>query len=476
MKNLNYILLAVLFGAGLVACDSSLKSLGEEDVLGINVPYNFDFATTQAVNFTVKAASQNAADLSGGKIHVFNAHPDQGGKRLATYFLNDSGELAIRHSLPTHLQSVYILADSPAAEPVQVQVRNGAVQFEYNLPVTAGRGIDAGDDSFSAGLMDDPINTVRNYFPAEGEFGTIMFEDLWPSFGDYDMNDLVVGYQFSELTDVNNDILSVDMTFQIRATGTAVRAGFGIQFDDLVPANIASVDGTRLSGDTFIILDGNGTEAAQSRAVVIAFDDANENFPRMGNVFEGRNPRNPDLVSLTVTFAQPVDRDDLGSAPYNPFAFFYGTKNVVDENGEFVRDENNDIVTVEFGGRGNEVHLPFNIPTDLVDASLFNNFEDNSAEAGWYKSTDVARVGKNMNFAIAVPELVPHAIQSRRFASALVDTTTGDALEAHAFLRFAAWAESNGTVNQDWYMDNPGNRDESQLIILPDLLDPDPLD
>ena len=29
---------------------------------------------------------------------------------------------------------------------------------------------------------------------------------------------------------------------------------------------------------------------------------------------------------------------------------------------------------------------------------------------------------------------------------------------------------------RDWYTDNPGNRDESQLIILPDLLDPDPLD
>ena len=65
-------------------------------------------------------------------------------------------------------------ADSPAAQPVQVQVRNGAVQFEYNLPAPQVVELTAGDGQLSvAGLMDDPPNTVRNYFPAEGEFGTI---------------------------------------------------------------------------------------------------------------------------------------------------------------------------------------------------------------------------------------------------------------------------------------------------------------
>ncbi|AXJ02249.1 LruC domain-containing protein [Cyclonatronum proteinivorum] len=448
MKKITYIVLAMLAGAGLVACNTSLSPSGEEDVRGINVPYNFDFSTTGSVNFTVKAASQNAADMNRGRISVFDAHPDQGGRRLATYFLNDSGELAIEHSLPTHLKSVFILPDHPAAEPVQIQVRNGVVQYEYNLPQVAGRGLDAGNAGIAAGLMDDPAGTVRNVFPAEDAFGTIMFEDLWPSFGDYDMNDLVIGYQFSELTNEENNILSIDMIFQIRATGTAVKAGFGIQFDDLFPDDIEEVVGTRLNAGSFIVLNPNGTEAEQSRAVVIAFDDANQNFPRMGNVFAGSTERTPDEVALTVTFENPVSREVLGNAPYNPFAFFHGTKNVIVDG---------DTTAVPYGGRGQEVHLPDHVPTDLVFDELFGQYEDNSLAGMFYKSTNVARVGDNMNFAISVPELIPHAIQKARFASAIDG-------EEHAYLRFARWAETDGVENADWYLDIPEYRDLDVLF------------
>lgn len=473
MKKLTNIILAVFVVAGLTACDSTLRPSGEEDVRGMNVPFNFDFSTTTAVNFTVKAAAQNAADMTRGRVHVFDAHPNQGGRRLATYFLNDAGELAIQHSLPTHLKSVFILADHPAAEPVQVQVRNGVVQHEYNLPQLAGRGIaDGQNDNADATL--NALGPVYNFYPAEDAFGTIMFEDLWPSFGDYDMNDLVVGYQFAEELDFDNNILSIGMTFQIRATGTAVKAGFGIQFDDLVPADIAEVVGTRLNAGSFIVLNANGTEAEQSRAVVIAFDDANQNFPRMGNVFAGRTERTPDVVELTVTFVNPVSREVLGSAPYNPFAFFHGTKNLVDQNGEFVRDENNVIITVPYGGRGQEVHLPDHIPTDLVFDELFGQYEDNSLAGMFYKSTNVARVGDNMNFAISVPELIPHAIQKARFASAIVDEETGQ-MEPHAYLRFARWAETDGVENADWYLDEPGYRNPDVLFGTADEdIDPEP--
>ena len=60
-----------------------------------------------------------------------------------------------------------------------------------------------------------------------------------------------------------------------------MKAGFGIQFDGLESDDIESVVGSRLSGGTFIVNNANGTEAGQSRAVVIAFDDANENLPEI---------------------------------------------------------------------------------------------------------------------------------------------------------------------------------------------------
>jgi LruC domain-containing protein len=34
-----------------------------------------------------------------------------------------------------------------------------------------------------------------------------------------------------------------------------------------------------------------------------------------------------------------------------------------------------------------------------------------------------------------------------------------------SYLKFGAWAESGGTLFKDWYLDNPGYRDNSLLYI-----------
>ena len=53
--------------------------------------------------------------------------------------------------------------------------------------------IDPGEEQYPD-VTGDPIN------------GTLAFEDLWPSQGDYDMNDVVVGYSTTFTTNKDNKI------------------------------------------------------------------------------------------------------------------------------------------------------------------------------------------------------------------------------------------------------------------------------
>ncbi|AXI99840.1 LruC domain-containing protein [Cyclonatronum proteinivorum] len=273
------------------------------------------------------------------------------------------------------------------------------------------------------GNPEAPVRKIENFAPAEDRFGTLAFEDLWPSYGDYDMNDLVVDYQVKETANANNNVEEIEISLRIRATGAAFRNAFGISLDNVPASNIASVSGNRLTTGTIETLP-NGLEAGHPNAVIIAFDDANYNLPGFANVLDPARAVPYDELTITVTFVNPVSRAQLGAAPYNPFTF-----------------RNNE--------RKREIHLPGTKPTALADMSLFGTRDDGSKpdQGRWYQSR------ANMNWGINIPESVPYPREN-------VDMT-------NAMLRFADWAESGGDVYKNWYRDEPGFRDNSKLFVNP---------
>lgn len=293
-----------------------------------------------------------------------------------------------------------------------------------------GAGDNSGEDSDGDGVPDeqddypnDPNRAFNNFYPAPGSFGTLAYEDLWPSLGDYDMNDLVLDYNINEITNADNEIVDIEFTFVIRAIGATIDSGFGVSLP--IPASaVSSVEGHRLNNG-LITLNSNGTEANQQNAVIIVTDDATENMGRYVNTVNPANHVPEDTLSITVNMNTPVTRQELGNPPYAPFIFLNET-------------------------RGHEVHLPGNMPTDLVDESLFGTAaDDTDLSAGrTYKSNN------NLNWAINVPVSIPYPLETE-------DMT-------NAYLNFANWAQSGGTENTDWYLDEPGNRDESLLYIRPE--------
>ena len=312
---------------------------------------------------------------------------------------------------------------------------NDAIFYATLNPITAVvksgyQVLDKPGDSDGDGATDtfdqypnDPMRAFNNYFPAKGTFGTLVFEDLWPSKGDYDFNDMVVDYNFNQVTNAKNQVKDVKSQIRLKAIGASYHNAFAISFNTAA-SNVQSITGQRNTKDLFTFLS-NKTEAGQSKAVMICFDDAFNmlHYPGSGigvNTVPGNPYVTPETVEMDVTFITPVATATMGNPPYNPFI-------IID------------------GNRGKEVHLPGQAPTDLADMSLFGTRDDNSDPGlGKYYVSD-----KYLPWGINLPVSFSYPIEKSPITQ--------------AYAMFDSWATSQGKVYADWYLPKSGYRDNSKI-------------
>ncbi|MCK9204688.1 MAG: LruC domain-containing protein [Bacteroidales bacterium] len=253
--------------------------------------------------------------------------------------------------------------------------------------------------------------------------GTVVYEDLWPGKGDYDINDLVVYYKYNLQTNTENKVVNIIAKFYVKAAGAGLKNGFGFQIDGLTSSDIGSVTGYSLQ-EGYVSLNSNGTEANQAHAVIIAWDNTDNVIHSAGSSFFNTLPNAPvgtaDTITITVHLATPVLTTILGTAPFNPFL-------------------------IKGLNRAIEVHLPNYIPTSLVDLSYFGTFDDNSDPGtGRYYKTD-----KNLPWALNIPVSFDYPFE-------FIDIT-------QAYNYFAAWAQSGGVLYPDWYGNTIGYRNADKI-------------
>lgn len=308
--------------------------------------------------------------------------------------------------------------------------------FPKNTLGAASHGNHGGLDMIGlTGFYRETGLLFENYYPATG-YGTLAYEDLWPGKGDYDFNDLVVDYRFIITTNSLNNVVKAKGTFIIQAIGASFENGFGFQFSDKIdPADI-NVTGSKIT-ESYINLNANGTEAGQSKATIIVFDNASDHMPFPGggafiNTEIGAPYVTPDTTRINFYF--PADKysySDLSIEEFNPFLIIDG------KNASGAR------------GRGYEVHLPYYPATDLADASIFGTEEDaTNPGSGYYYLT---------------AEALPWALNIYEKFYCPIEKV--DIVLAH--LKFAEWAMSGGTIYPDWYKNISGYRDNSKIYFPP---------
>lgn len=239
--------------------------------------------------------------------------------------------------------------------------------------------------------------------------GTLVFEDLWPSKGDYDMNDLVIEYKSTHHRDRNNYIIKTVDQFVPRWQGATLNNGFGYQLG-ISGSRIQKLDVESNTNTSFRLFktDAKGLELRQSKATIMLFENAADVvYPDQLRQF-----------TVTAEFTSPVRLEELMTPPYNPFLVCGST--------------NKDLTP---GVRGKEVHLPYHTPTDLADRSLFGTGHDktNPSQGRYYLT------GDHFAFALKVPISFDYPEERQSIDK--------------AYSRYSSWVSSGGENDADWYMD-----------------------
>ena len=254
---------------------------------------------------------------------------------------------------------------------------------------------DADGDGINDELDDfpfDPDKAFNNFLPSVNSTGKLVFEDLWPSQGDYDFNDLAVDYSFNLIANGDNLVTSIDGSFTIENIGGALHNGFAFVLP-IDPSLVNSIDGQVINGG-YETLAANGTETGTASNETVVFV-AGDCFDLQGQT-----------ISLSIEFSTPIDAASLGEVPFNAFLI-----------------ANQD--------RAKEVHLPDLPPTGKADyLGTQDDFSD--AAVGRYYKTST-----NLPWALNIyegfqtpPENIPITLQ---------------------YPRFVNWANSGGTQDLDWY-------------------------
>jgi LruC domain-containing protein len=271
---------------------------------------------------------------------------------------------------------------------------------------TDGDGVPDAIDAFP----NDPTRAYINYFPSQDSYAQLAFEDNWPVKGDYDLNDVVVNYRYTLVSNAQNQIVTMQGDYSVAAAGTVFKDGFGVQLPVAASAVKAVTGQQQISN--YIKFAANGVEASQSKAVIIPFDNYNalltSPYGSLINTISSQAKYTSTTASVLVTFTSPVDPAILTPSGLNPFI----------------------IVKLQ---RGAEVHLPGYLPTDLANKALLGTGDDatNLATGKTYVSS------LNWPWALSFNSPFSYPVE--------------DVNISLAYPHFLDWAQAAGASFTDWY-------------------------
>ena len=294
-------------------------------------------------------------------------------------------------------------------------------------PIYAIEGVNV-DGSVDAGtfqvLEQSNIEvTSTTYYPAQNGMATLMFEDLWPRMGDYDFNDLVIDYRYTNTLNNRNKLLSIDLEFTIQAMGASYHNGLALRLPGVAPSNIASST-LHLDG---VLIDSDLIEAGHSEVNLILLDDAKNYTDNSCDFFQTVDECQPNpsgTFVARVVFVNPVDTASIGPAPYDPYLFAVEGK-----------------YHGQYGGRGWEVHLKEHSGSDLFSPSLIGLEDDDTDASNSFVNTN------NFPWVMNIPGEWEHPKEN-------IDIV-------RAYPKFSKWVRSGGSTDKDWYERGNAQRDHT---------------
>ncbi|MBT3243252.1 MAG: LruC domain-containing protein [Bacteroidetes bacterium] len=270
---------------------------------------------------------------------------------------------------------------------------------------------------------DDSERAFNDYYPGENSTGTLAFEDLWPSKGDYDFNDLIIDYRFNQVRNADNNVVEILARITLRAIGGSFHNGFGFE----LPVNqnlVSSVSGTQHQ-EGIVETRNNGTEEGADEAIIIVFEDAWNYLMNPGSSFVNTNSESDDVDPYTfdvvIQFTRGLTNQELVSPPYNPFIFTNSQRDV-------------------------EIHLFGKNPTVKMNRDLLGTGDDYSTS----ENSQYFKTSANLPWALDIPSTFDYPEEK-----ATIDS---------AYNHFIEWAETGGNSKNDWYHEKSGYRNVLKIF------------
>ncbi|WP_064604611.1 LruC domain-containing protein [Photobacterium sp. J15] len=215
---------------------------------------------------------------------------------------------------------------------------------------------------------------IHNYYPGEGSWVTLAYEDNWPEKGDYDFNDVVMNYRVDTISNQNGDIIRYDIYGKLQAYGANYANGFAVQLDQIT-RSLVDTDLAKLVINGKTLHNQSVIEEGQTDAVAVISGNLKDEFspPQCsgdaGNyyrVWRGCNKDAAGQFSFVVSIPLTSGIQSGPAMPLNPFLFA--------PEGRL----HGDSFDVEYPGRELEIHLKGHCLTSLASDRFFSTEEDKS--------------------------------------------------------------------------------------------------
>ncbi|WP_261858134.1 LruC domain-containing protein [Photobacterium sanguinicancri] len=331
----------------------------------------------------------------------------------------------------------------------------GPHSIKFRVPETAVAGStwarfrigrDTGLKSFGGvtdGEVEDYSVTIEeqtlthSYYPGEGEWATLAYEDNWPNKGDFDFNDVVLYYRVDTVSNSDGNIVRYDISGKLQAYGASFSNGFAVQLDE-IPRGAVDEALTKLVVSDKTQHSANVLEAGQTNAVAIISSNLKDAIPAPTcsgssgtyyRVWRGCNDDAADQFTFEVSIPFTTPLASGPEMPLNPFIFapegrYHGSS-----------------FSEEFPGRDLEIHLKGDCLTSLASESFFSTQEDTSSYSVANcpgPNCDSYRTSNGTPWGLVIEDNWMHP-------SERINILT-------AYPELEGYATSGGSSNQNWFI------------------------
>lgn len=252
------------------------------------------------------------------------------------------------------------------------------------------------------------------YLPGLGEHGRLLYEDLWPSAGDNDFNDLVLTYNFA-VTGADGAITGLQGTFNVLAVGAKFHSSVNLHLPG-VGRDAASFIEVRTPG-------GAATHPAaadgEDDLVIKLIGDSLELFGR--DSFINTDPAQPAVpgkpLTVLIRFNPPLPPGtlDLAKAPFDTYIALSSDP-------------------------GHQIHRMHYSGTKRMNTALFGTHDDRSD------------AGRNAGLHFVGATGRPWVLDLPASAGA-VHWPKEKVEVSYLYPQITPWAESGGLTDTEWYLD-----------------------